>query len=106
MALDALAVIADAFGNLMRDHPRLTPRNKFIYGWMVPLTEQLRMHVAQATGQDQADASIADLLEWIYLELGWSAQQTVRRFGSADKDRFRYSGIWEYIPWRTCSSKD
>lgn len=70
---DQTAAAEDAFGNLMRDHPRLTPRNKFIYGWMVPLTEQIRMHVAQATGQDQADASIADLLEWIYLELGWSA---------------------------------
>jgi len=70
---DQTAGAEDAFGNLMRDHPRLTPRNKFIYGWMVPLTEQIRMHVAQATGQDQADASIADLLEWIYLELGWSA---------------------------------
>ena len=61
----------DALGNLMRDHPRFNPRNKFIYGWMVPLEEPLRSRVTEATGVDQADASIADLLEWIYLELGW-----------------------------------
>jgi TolB-like protein/Flp pilus assembly protein TadD len=63
----------DALGNLMRDHPRFNPRNKFIYGWMVPLQEPLRLRVTEATGADQADASIADLLEWVYLELGWES---------------------------------
>jgi hypothetical protein len=57
----------------MRDHPRFTPRNKFIYGWMIPLEEPLRLRVTEATGVDQADASIVDLLEWVYLELGWEA---------------------------------
>jgi tetratricopeptide (TPR) repeat protein len=63
----------DAFGNLMRDHPRFNPRNKFIYGWMVPLVEPLRLRITEATGVDQADASIVDLLEWVYLKLGWEA---------------------------------
>ena len=70
---DQTAAAQDAFGNLMRDHPRLTPRNKFTYGWMVPLEAQLRARVAEASGEDHIDASLADLLEWIYRELGWQS---------------------------------
>ena len=70
---DETAAAEDALGNLLRDHPRFTPRNKFIYGWMVPLHDQLRVHITEASGEDQTDASIADLLEWIYLDLGWEA---------------------------------
>ena len=68
---DQTAAAEDVLGNLLRDHPRFTPRNKFIYGWMVPLEELLRVRVTEETGVDQTDASIADLLEWIYRELGW-----------------------------------
>ena len=70
---DQTAAAEDVLGNLIRDHPRFTPRNKFIYGWMVPLEQLLRVRVTEETGEDQADASIADLLEWVYLELGWQA---------------------------------
>ncbi len=71
---DQTAAAEDALGNLLRDHPRFTPRNKFIYGWMVPLEELLRVRITEETGEDQAGASIADLLEWIYRELGWEPE--------------------------------
>jgi TolB-like protein/lipoprotein NlpI len=67
----------DAFANLMRDHPRLTPRNKFIYGWMRPIEAQIRDRVASESGEAHDEDSLADLIEWIYRELGWEPRPRV-----------------------------
>ena len=49
----------------------MNPRNRLTYGWFRPIEPLIREHVAQASGTLRKERSLADLLEWIFLDLGW-----------------------------------
>lgn len=68
---DRIPEAQDAFADLLKHHPRVNPRNRLTYGWFRPIEPLIREHVAQASGTLRKERSLADLLEWIFLDLGW-----------------------------------
>jgi adenylate cyclase len=69
---DRIPAAQDAFADLVSDHPRVNPRNRLTYGWFRPIEPLIRERVTQASGTSREGQSLADLLEWIFLDMGWN----------------------------------
>ena len=61
----------DAFAELIDSHPNIHPHNRFTYGWVAPLEEQMRAHAEVQGHAGGENVTLGDLLEQQWRDLGW-----------------------------------
>ena len=74
--LDGQTVQAEAaFAELMRVHPNVTPRHRQLYSWLEPISGLMRLRVAEADGVAADAMTTPDLVEHVFVQLGWEPPQ-------------------------------
>ena len=70
--LDGQTSQAEAgFAEFMSAHPNVTPRHRYIYSWLAPISDVLRLQVAEADGVAVDAMTTPDLVERVFVQLGW-----------------------------------